>query len=53
MDDKAALEKELGQNMTEEGMAKLRAIQQEIADSTANESDIDGYGLASASPTTY
>jgi DNA primase len=51
--DKKAAEEDLSRNFTEEGVERLKAIQEEIQGADGNESDLEGYGLASGRSTTY
>lgn len=47
-----ALQDELSRNTTEEGFSRLMALQEEIQANSGNESDLEGYGLASERPVT-
>ncbi|MCH8862864.1 MAG: DNA primase [Proteobacteria bacterium] len=47
-----ALEDELSRNTTEECFSRLMALQEEMQVNSGNESDLEGYGLASERPVT-
>lgn len=47
-----ALEEEFSRNTTEEGFSRLVALQEEMQVNSGNESDLEGYGLASERPVT-
>ncbi len=45
--EKKVLEEELAKNYTEQGFERLKFLQNEIRTTLGDESDVDGYGLAS------
>ncbi len=47
-----ALQDELSRNTTDEGFSRLMALQEEMQANSGNESDLEGYGLASERPVT-
>ncbi len=51
--DLKAIQEELAQNFTDAGKERLKAIQEEIQIAEGNDSDLEGYGLASGRLTTY
>ncbi len=47
-----AAQEELSRNTTQEGFSRLMALQEEMQANSGNESDLEGYGLASERPVT-